>query len=53
MMETNENGNTRVLTLVHPAANVDGHSRPAKSLQTEQGALDCAIDCYAGKEAEL
>lgn len=44
MMETNENGSKRVLILVHPASSADGCSRPAKSSQTEQGALDYALE---------
>ncbi len=43
-METNENGNKRVLILVYRAANAGGYSRSAKSFQTEQGTLDYALE---------
>ncbi|HHX8322788.1 TPA: hypothetical protein ACVOYR_001475 [Vibrio alginolyticus] len=44
MKNTNENGSKRVLILVHPTANVSGYLRPAKSFQTDQDALDYALE---------
>ncbi len=44
MMNTNENGSKRVLILVHPAANAGGSSRPAKSFQSDDDAIDYALE---------
>jgi hypothetical protein len=44
MMDTNENGSKRVLILVHPVTNAGGYSRPAKSFQGDQAALDYALE---------
>ncbi len=44
MMDTNENGSKRLLILVHPVTNVGGYSRPAKSFQDDQAALDYALE---------
>jgi len=43
-MDTNENGSKLVLILVHPVANAGGFSRPAKSFQKNQDAIDYALE---------
>lgn len=44
MMEINESGSKRVLILVQPRANAGGYSRPAKSFQQDQDAIDYALE---------
>ncbi len=44
MMETNENGSKRLLILVHPTINSEDSSRPAKSFQTNEDAMEYALE---------